>query len=320
MAAWTDPASLEAARAWIEEELDRLGVEAAGTLDEPLVTPWSTVIRVPRRSVGDLWFKANAPAHAYEAAVVSMLGRMCPDRVPELVAADSDRGWMLTRDAGLVLRDLVARERDLRRWLDALPLYAQLQIDVAGQADEFLAVGASDCRLDRLASRFELLLENVRGITPDERARLSDLQPWVQEMCTELAGYAIPETIQHNDLHDGQVFARDGGYAFSDWGESCVSHPFFTMAVTLEGVIAWGLDDVRDSVEVGPFRDAYLEPFSGGATRRELQSALDTALRLGWLCRAIEVQRWAAALEAPARDEYLAGVAIRLRMFLAGLH
>jgi hypothetical protein len=46
-----------------------------------------------------------------------------------------------------------------------------------------------------------------------------------------------------------------------------VSHPFFTMAVTLEGVIACGLDDIRNSVEVAPFADAYLEPFTSRGSR-----------------------------------------------------
>jgi len=50
-----------------------------------------------------------------------------------------------------------------------------------------------------------------------------------------------------------------------------------------------------------------------------LRAALATALRLGWICRAITVQRWASALDAPYRDKHLDGVATRLRMFLARL-
>jgi hypothetical protein len=138
-------------------------------------------------------------------------------------------------------------------------------------------------------------------------------------MCEELSAYAIPETIQHNDLNDGQVFVRDDSYLIADWAESCISHPFFTMAVTLEGNIAWGLDDVRDSVDIAPFRDAYLEPFSSYAQGSELRSAFATALRLGWICRAVDVQRWASALDPPDREKHLDGVAIRLRMFLARL-
>ena len=61
------------------------------------------------------------------------------------------------------------------------------------------------------------------------------------------------------------------------------------MSITLEGVIAWGLDHVRGSVDVTPFRDAYLEPFAAQA-RRGAEFGARIALRLGWICRAAEVQ------------------------------
>ena len=72
--------------------------------------------------------------------------------------------------------------------------------------------------------------------------------PWVREACERArARFGIPETIQHDDLHDGQIFVRDDRYLLLDWGDACVSHPFFTLAVTLDGVIAWGVDDVEAS-------------------------------------------------------------------------
>jgi hypothetical protein len=107
--------------------------------------------------------------------------------------------------------------------------------------------------------------------------------------------------------------------AVADWADCCVSHPFFTMAVTLEGNLAWGVDDVADSVDVRPFADAYLEPFSPYGRSAELRAAVTTALRLGWICRAIKVQQWASSLDPTDRDIHLDGVAIRLRVFLGGL-
>lgn len=71
-----------------------------------------------------------------------------------------------------------------------------------------------------------------------------------------------------------------------DWGDACVSHPFFTLSVTLEGGLAWGLDDVEDSVDIRPFRDAYLKPFADRYAG-DLVEAATVALRLGWACRAV---------------------------------
>ena len=70
---------------------------------------------------GDVWFKANIPLLAYEAAVVDLLAARRPDCVPELLATDLDRGWMLMADGGERLREIVERERDLGRWLEVLP-------------------------------------------------------------------------------------------------------------------------------------------------------------------------------------------------------
>jgi hypothetical protein len=200
-----------------------------------------------------------------------------------------------------------------------LPFYAQLQLAAAGDVDAFAATGVPHRRLDDLTSEYAVLLEAVQGLTPGESSRLRGLQPEVSELCEELAALAIPETIQHDDLHDGQVFVHERGYLVADWADCCVSHPFFTMAVTLEGNVAWGLDDVANSVDVRPFADTYLEPFSAYGQPAELRAALTTALRLGWICRAVNVQRWASSLEPPDRDKHLDGVAIRLRVFLDGL-
>ena len=111
----------------------------------------------------------------------------------------------------------------------------------------------------------------------------------------------------------------DGRYLFFDWGDACVGHPFFTMSVTLEGVLTWGLDDVEDSVDIAPFRDAYLEPFSAMADRRDLEAGFAVALRLGWIGRALNYQSTREALGPPYRAQFHDAVAIRLRMFLAGL-
>ena len=160
--------------------------------------------------------------------------------MPELLAIDRDRGWMLMADAGVPLVGVLARERDLRRWLEVLPQYAQLQLDAIADVDELLSVGVPDRRLDKLPTQYEHLLGATPGWPARSCAQLDRLRPRVREMCEELAAYGIPETIQHNDLHDGQVFVRGDDYRFLDWAEACISHPFFTMAITLEGVIAWG--------------------------------------------------------------------------------
>ena len=154
---------------------------------------------------------------------------------------------MLMEDGGEKLSELIAAERDLSRWRDVLPLYASVQIDLVDDVAEMLALGVPDFRLASLAGKVEVLIGEIVEQPVEERRRLEASLPWVRSACEELAAAGIPETIQHDDLHDSQVFVRDGRYLLLDWGDSCISHPFFSLAVTLDGVIAWGVDDVEGS-------------------------------------------------------------------------
>jgi len=160
-----------------------------------------------------------------------------------------------------------------------------------GASDDLIALGAPDLRLAVLPARYEALLDELDGsegvprqLLSRARGRVAD----VGEMCNELGEYRVPETIQHDDLNDGQVYFHDGRYRLLDWGDACVSHPFFSMSVALEGVISWGVDDIEGSVDTGPFRDAYLAPFADalGSSLADLRSACVIATRLGWACRA----------------------------------
>ena len=304
MSTWTDPDWLAEAHAWILESVTRLDAGPVAEIEQPHIYPWSTVMRVPTTQ-GNLYFKANAPDLSFEARLVTLLAERRPDCVPRLLAVDLERGWMLMSDAGERLREIVARERDLSRWLEILPLYAGVQLDLTADVDELLRLGVPDLRLATLPEKFERLLDELVDLPGDLGSRLAASVPLVRELRDELAAFGVPETIQHDDFHDGQIFVRDGRYLLLDWGDSCVSHPFFTLAVTLDGQLAWGLDDVEGSLDVLPFRDAYLAPFG---KVEDLVAAAAIARRLGWVCRAVN----AHGADSPADTE------ARLRMFVDG--
>lgn len=298
---WRDERWLAEVHGWIAERLTDLGLRRTGEIEQPHVYPWSTVLRVPTTG-GQVWFKANTESLRFEAALVERLSARRPDVVPPLLAADTGRGWMLMADAGEMLRTVLPREGSLDRWADVLGRYADVQLALAGEVDDLLALGVPDMRLSVLPERYALLMEQV-----DADGRFRDAAPWVAELAEELASYGLPELLQHDDLHDGQVFVRDGEHLVMDWGDSCISHPFFTLSVTLEGVISWGLDDVEDSVDTTPFLDAYLAPYAARYDG-DLHAAARTATRLGWACRAVNGH-------IPGDDRQ---TLTRLRMFLDG--
>jgi len=305
---WTDDAWVAGAHRWIDEHLGELGLRRTGDVEQPHVAPWSTVMKVP---VGEesVFFKANTDELRHEAAIVRRLAARMPDRVPPLLAVDEESGWMLMADAGETLRVVVLRERSLDRWLDALGLYAEAQLAMTDAVDDLLAAGVPDLRLDVLPDKYAALMDLIGA-----EQRFRDALPWVEELADELASYGIAETLQHDDLHDGQVFVQRGPdgqgerHLLMDWGDACISHPFFTLSVTLEGVIAWGLDDEENSVDTTPFLEAYLAPYAAAYPHVDLVAAARTAIRLGWAARAVNGH-------VPGDDDH---TNTRLRMFLDG--
>ncbi len=304
---WTQAAWLARAHAWIRARLGELGLAQAGEIEQPHVRWWSTVLRVPT-SDGDLWFKANAPPHAFEARLLAILERVRPGHVPELVAHDPVLGWLLMRDGGERLRELIRSPADLHHWETLLPEYAELQLALARHAEDLLAAGVPDERLAVLPAHVEGLLQDREacmvgrqdGITPEEHDRLRALVPEFASRCDRLAAGGIPETIQHDDLHDGNVFVRDGRHLFFDWGDSCISHPFHTLVVTMRALVRrLGLTPGGD--EVLRLRDAYLEPFASHGSREELLEAVGLAHFTGTAARSLNWHRFVSVREPEFR-------------------
>lgn len=300
-ARWRDPAWLAGAETWIEQRLEEVGLIRVGRIEQPHVLPWSTVLRIPTER-GPVWFKANQPGLRHEAVLVDLLAARRPDVVPPLLARDLASGWMLMADAGTPLRAITDEAAWLAVWREVLPRYAALQLESSADLPTMARAGVPAVSLESLPGRYAELLDLVGA----ER-RFRDAVPEVERLCERLAGFGVADAVQHDDLHDAQIFVDAGTNRVLDWGDACLSHPFFTLSVTLEGVVSWGVADVEGSVDVRPFLDAYLAPFSE-AYGCDLHPAVEPALRLGWVCRAVNGH--VPGDEAPTLT--------RLRMFLDG--
>jgi len=288
---WEDPAFLAEARSWIEAH-----VHVTGEIEQPHVRPWSTVLRVPT-SGGDVWFKAAVPGLDHDARVTAILAGLRPDVVLAPIALDLDRGWMILPDGGERLREVLDRERHPRRWLEIMPLYAELQIAAAPHADELLATGLPDYRASRIPVLVEWISERLELDAPPRAL--------VEDLATELDATGIPDSVQHDDLHDGNVFVLpDGGHAVFDWGDACASHPFASLVVGLRG-IAYRFELAERDPDLERIRDAYLEPWKGYGDRPSLLRAVELADTAGRLFRALSWLRafGDASLSAQAESE-----------------
>jgi hypothetical protein len=280
---------------------------SSGKLEIVHERQWAIVGRVPLAE-GIAWFKACAPLQGFEPRLTARLFARWPDRVPQVLACDEERGWLLLADAGTPVGAL---GNPPSAWLAVLPRYAELQQGEAGYAAEHLASGVPDLRLGLLPTRFEELMRLELPLAEDEIEALRRFAPRFGELCEELAALGVPESVQHDDLHHGNLYVRGHSTRVLDWGDSSIGHPFASLVVTFRFL------EERTGLAPGDpwfarLRDAYLEPWGTG-----FGSAFALAYRVGSFSRAIAYVSQRAALHPEARPSFDGDFAVVLRRALA---
>lgn len=265
--------------------------------------PWSTVGRVPVAG-GVAWFKACNEVQAFEPRLTAELFERWPDRVAEVLAYDSDRGWLLFADAGTRIGDLGNLPS---YWLTVLPLYAELQRDEAAHAVDHLEHGVPDLRVATLPARYAELVRRDLPLSEDQGSKLWMFAPVFERRCADLASAGLPETVQHDDLHMNNVYSKGGVLRVLDWGDSSVSHPFASLVPTfrfLEERNGVGANDPQ----IARLRDAYLEPWGAG-----LKDEFALAMQVGAFAHAIAALRQRDVLNGVERNHFDTDLAERLR-------
>jgi hypothetical protein len=230
---------------------------------------------------------------------------------------------MLVAEGGRKIRDVYSGDAFLRAWRDVLPRYAQLQRDATPHVDEIIGFGTPDHRAAPLVAAFADVLANeptLTGersdrLTDDERRALTALRPKLVDALRALDSLGIDDTLQHDDLHHGNVLVHHGQLLLFDWGDACVSHPFLSLAVTLR-FAAQATHHAVDDPEILALRDAYLKPWSDRGSAAELRSAAELGRRIGEVSRVLTFDAVARAYPGVI-DMYPGGLAGSLRRVLA---
>jgi Phosphotransferase enzyme family len=294
---WTRSEWRAEAERWIHDRLDELGVRVEGEIEQPHVRPWATALLVPTRD-GPVWFKACIDALAYEIPLLELLRGY--DGVPHVIAGDRARCWMLLADAGSRLHELDA---GVEHWERFMAAYAQLQIDTAPLVNALVDAGVPDSRRPRMFADLEALLAHERNlraspedfVSREQVLALRAIVPRLREHAAALDALGLPATVQHDDLHQWNVFVHDDGYVFLDWGDSCVSHPLLSLRVPFNHAEP----SFRESI-----RDAYLEPWTALSPRADLLAMCDSALLLAQVTAILKWSRIYSGLAVESRGAY----------------
>ena len=306
---WWNPAQKNAARNWLEKSLAERAISLKGELLDVQIRPWSVVLKAPSID-GDVYFKASSPSLAHEAPLTDWLADRHPELVPEVLAAEPEQGWLILRDGGVRLRDSLDRGTLLSVWNDLLPTYARLQESCMRETPELLAMGVPDRRLATLPGHvarwradLEARSDQEGWLSQEELGRLTGLQPELIAVCEELESLGPAHTINHGDLHDGNVLWLNRRFRIFDWGDSSLTHPFFSLRTTfvsIENRLGWEEDDPR----FNDLRRQYLGGWSSAFESENLERAFELA-RMVWSI--VTALNWEAALgtfATPAAKEY----------------
>lgn len=301
---WLDPAWRDDALGWAEATLATLGRRIVGRIEQPHVRPWSTALRIPTDG-GTAWFKATGPGPAHEGPLLEVFRQRGVDHVLLPLAVKRDRAWILFDDGGPTLRqtrpdgtgdhDLVAWERILREYA---ALQRSLETDEAVAA--MFAAGVPDGRPEALPGELTRLLDDdaawarLQGDEREEgriaRARLPALLPDVVSAAAELTSTGVPASVQHDDLHGGNILVGPAGDRFFDWGDAIVAHPFSTLTVTFNS-IAHKTALSQDDSAFERLEAVYLEAWADVAPPADLARAARLARVFGCLNRALNWER-----------------------------
>lgn len=311
---WTTSAWRDEAYAWIERVLSERGLTRTGEIEQPRIRFWSTHLSVPT-DAGRLWFKENCPGQSFEAGLVGVLAEIVPDHVVAPIAVESDRGWLLSPDAGQTLRAAAEGADDADDlWPRLAGNWADLQRRVAEHADRLLAARTPAYPPDRMAALVAdrvdelagLPADDVRRLDADAADRLRSALPTIEQWAEQLAATGLPISLDHNDLHSANAFAPRPGeehLRFFDFGDSLVGHPFSSLLIPLN-VLAHELEADEDDPRLRRVVDAYLEVWSDLADPATLRAAVDPARQLGRINRSESWRRVLRSADAAELAEF----------------
>ncbi len=229
---------------WAEASLVSKGYVLKDSFADIQITPWSKVKRL-FTAEGYIYLKEMPSTLSLEPVIVRILYEQFHANVPIIIDVNIELNCFIMKDSGKQLRELFKINFKSNLLIQAIKKYTYIQKGVADadQINTFLELGVPDWRLsqlpilyNQLINKEDLLKED--GMNTHELDRLHELAEEFSSWCQFLSYYKIPETIDHCDFHDGNILQQNNTNKITiiDWGETVITHPFFSLISCLNNV------------------------------------------------------------------------------------
>ena len=310
---WARKGWFDSATQWVEKQLGELNYKPLSSVKS--IKSWgiSCVLRVSTTG-GNIYLKeaSRLPLFCDEPVVTAKLANLFPEHIPIVLRINTERNWMLLADFG----QPIGRNAPLKVKKEIYRLFAQIQIKSVQHIETLLSVGCLDRRLNWLEAQIDGLFNDENALSQLKSSEIKQLQtlaPQLKNLCVELAGYQIPQTLVHGDLHLGNVAFSNDNYLFFDWTDSCISHPFFDMFE-----LFFARNNQLFLFRLRGWRDEYLNQWTIYEPRSRLLEAWTLAKPLCALHHAITYYHIIACLEPRAKQSFKLALPNFLRRLLKG--
>lgn len=310
---------------WAERYLaDMLGakVQSHQRLSD---TPYSVVYKLDTHKA--IFYLKLVPEELFiEAKILDFLNRSGCKHIPKLMTSNEQLQCFIMSSCG----DDTLRHRfngiiDIESLKQGVTNYTSIQRFLENKVDALLDLGLPDWRLERFPELYHQLVQQEEllandGLTKKEIARLNMLYPVCAKLCEELAEFNLPETINHCDYHENCMLIDDATKTISiiDWGESVITHPFFSLAGILWN-LAYFNNLKQSDVDYLTIQKFYFSAWQGLYKQENLLEAYAQANQLNGVYAALTYERLYSATdkqEKKVQDENKGSIAGCLQSFI----
>jgi hypothetical protein len=234
-----------------------------------------------------VYLKSANQAAFFESHLTAYLSKNFPNTTVELLAANHKSNWIVMKKLpGVLLRTTKSR----KAYELMIRNYTILQRQVMPNVNEVLSLGVIDRRLPILWKEIDDNLELLcaTGLDEEDTFKILSIKSELLSMCEEMVG-VFPDTLEHGDLHSGNVFIEDNSFRFFDWGDASITHPFLSIRVFWNSLFEL-LEEDRDENwmrKISEFRPAYLDRWKDYAPISILKRQLLLAEQVGCVYRAL---------------------------------
>jgi hypothetical protein len=222
---------------------------------------------------GDVYLKAVPPMFSFEPALTNWLYQRFPENSTTILAW-SQPNQMLMVD---YRAEPLANTMPLETYENAFATYARMQVELCQHQEELRTFGVPYRPVQWIADHLDNFFAgdaNLRRgrfpLTAEEVQKLRDGLPKLKQACAALSHSPIPDTLEHGDFWFGQIMIRDAKAIITDWSDSAITCPLFSLPFFLAEP-----DDIPQQADAAArITDAYLDMWNTFASRETLDNLM----------------------------------------------